>query len=320
MGIFDWLKSDRIKKKYYKNARGGGVSRETSYKNRKVEWIKTFYPNGKLMEHFIIKEGHQENNRSYNRKSYYKNGKLESEETYKNNKRNGNYKSYYKNGKLESEQNYKEGVSEGLWMEYYKNGKVSFETNYKNGKENGLYKSYYENGKVSFEKNYKNGKEDGLYKSYYENGKVNFETNYKNGKENGLVKLYYKNGKVQRELSYVNGEIVNVKNYYKNGDIMSNNEKLFIIETDISSGGKKEYKLSPVLYKLSDIDLVYRGFPTGVDRHHKFKEWFDSNQNKNVIIKGSWKGLKNIGIEKYEWNYSVHYEIKRLGFKNLKKK
>lgn len=54
--------------------------------------------------------------------TYYKDGKLEKETSYKNGKKNGVMKHYDEIGNLESEEFFKEGKSEGIEIGYYPNG------------------------------------------------------------------------------------------------------------------------------------------------------------------------------------------------------
>ena len=307
MGIFDFLKSDKIKRDYYKN---GKIQTEISYKNWKLEWSKLYYKNGHVEKEYNFKDGQAEGPHKW----YHENGKLREEETYKNNKLNGPFKEYYKSGKLKREGSYKNGNNpHGIWKSYHKNGKLESETNWENGKCHGLSKSYYKNGKLKSELNKKNHKYDGVWKDYYENGQLKSETNYTDDQIHGICKRYYENGQLENEGNYKDGEKDGgSKWYHENGDIISKGEGLFIIKTD-DSGKKTEYGLPPSLFKLSDLELVCGKFPRGFD-NQKFKEWFDPEKNKTVIIRGSWIGmdLSMFTRESFDWNYKVHYEVKRL--------
>ena len=109
-----------------------------------------------------------------NEKTYYENGKLESEVNYKND-RPINLKLYHENGKLKQEGNYKNSLEDGIHKAYHKNGELRAEECFINGELNGISKIYYENGKLETEVNYKNGV-------------IESEVHYKNGVENKIWK------------------------------------------------------------------------------------------------------------------------------------
>ena len=66
-------------------------------------------------------------------KTYYENGKIRIESTYKGGNLDGEYKEYYDNGNIHIESTYKGGNLDGEYKEYYKNGKIYSECSYKNG-------------------------------------------------------------------------------------------------------------------------------------------------------------------------------------------
>ena len=91
------------------------------------------------------------------------------------------WKSYYENGQLKSEQTFKNGKNEGLWLYFYENGNLKRQINYKDGEYDGLHKGWYENGQLKYEGNHKDGESDGLSKSYYKNGQLDWEADFKDG-------------------------------------------------------------------------------------------------------------------------------------------
>jgi TonB family protein len=70
-------------------------------------------------------------------KSFYANGKIESEITYYNNIREGEAKFYYENGNLKEERFYVNGRVEGLVRLYNEDGKIKEMVNLENGKREG---------------------------------------------------------------------------------------------------------------------------------------------------------------------------------------
>ena len=102
-------------------------------------------------------------------------------------------KTYYPNGQLLSEISYKDGRRDGpckyYWESNYfwKKSKIKAKMHYKEGKQLGLYTSYYENGQVEHQGTYKYSEQgvysrkDGVWKTYYENGQLRMESILKEG-------------------------------------------------------------------------------------------------------------------------------------------
>ena len=96
--------------------------------------------------------------------------------------KDGPVKSYYENGTLLAEGTFKDDKRDGLFKLYHENGTLKYEATYKDDKRDGPFKSYYENGQLQHEETYKDGEWDGPVKSYYENGTLKYEATYKDGK------------------------------------------------------------------------------------------------------------------------------------------
>ena len=97
-------------------------------------------------------------------------------------KSDGVEKTFYENGKLQSETNWLNGKREGLAKGWYDNEKLSFECNWQNDKAHGLSKDWYENGNEKSEYNYINGELNGKYLSWDINGNLH-ESFWEKGKE-----------------------------------------------------------------------------------------------------------------------------------------
>jgi antitoxin component YwqK of YwqJK toxin-antitoxin module len=93
----------------------------------------------------------------------------------------GVHKTFFKNGKLEREVTYKNNVLDGDYRTYYENGRVHQEKHYKDGKLNGVFKAYDEENVLYFENNYKDDKQDGISNKYYMNGILQYRDTYKDG-------------------------------------------------------------------------------------------------------------------------------------------
>ena len=141
-------------------------------------------------------------------KSYYENGKIQSEDNWKDDKLHGVRKWYYSDGNLYQEDNYKDGKLHGVRKSYYSDGNLDLEENYKDGKLHGVRKSYYSDGNLSTEYNWENGKLHGECKDYYEQGNLKMIYNYKDDKLHGVHKFYDGKGNLVREKNYENGELI----------------------------------------------------------------------------------------------------------------
>ena len=84
----------------------------------------------------------------------------------------GRCKTYYQDGKLNSEQEYKNGLDNGEWIFYYYNGNVETKGTFLEGKRNGKWLFYHENGKIKLEAEYKLGDKVGRWVEYDTNGEV----------------------------------------------------------------------------------------------------------------------------------------------------
>jgi TonB family protein len=94
----------------------------------------------------------------------------------------GLVKTYFKNGKVESEINYSNKVREGAAKFFYDNGNLQQELTYLNGKVDGLVKEYYENGKLNITYTIENGKKEGPVSLFREDGTYLTDIQYAQGK------------------------------------------------------------------------------------------------------------------------------------------
>jgi TonB family protein len=94
----------------------------------------------------------------------------------------GLVKTYFPNGKIESEILYVNKIREGAAKFYYENGNIRQEFSYINGKVDGLVKEYYENGKLKLTYNIENGKKEGRVSMFKEDGTFITDIPYERGK------------------------------------------------------------------------------------------------------------------------------------------
>ena len=94
----------------------------------------------------------------------------------------GPVKTYFANGKIQSEITYLNKIREGEAKFYYENGNIRQEYSYVNGKVEGLVKEYYENGKLKLTYNITDGKREGPVSLFKEDGTFLTDISYEGGK------------------------------------------------------------------------------------------------------------------------------------------
>jgi TonB family protein len=94
----------------------------------------------------------------------------------------GVVKTYFPNGKIQSEITYINKIREGSAKFYYDNGNLRQEFSYINGKVDGLVKEYYESGKLKLTYNIENGKKEGRVSMFKEDGTFLTDIPYESGK------------------------------------------------------------------------------------------------------------------------------------------
>ena len=111
------------------------------------------------------------------KRTYYKNGELESECFTINNKRNGEYKLYYGDGRRLSKDNHmRENVSSANFLGQFLEIRI-----YMNDNMNGEYKWYHTNGQLKSICTYIDNKRNGTYKKYKDNGDTIEQSIWMNG-------------------------------------------------------------------------------------------------------------------------------------------
>ena len=190
----------------YKGGNRGPVRNNTS--NSTSGWWGLIWVGIAIVAFIILKNAWD--NREHVKKTYYSDGGIRTEQTYKNKKLNGPSRFYASNGKIEKESIYRDGKLNGITTKYYENGNAKSKENYKQGKLNGVSTEYYENGKIEREVTYKNDKKNGTSKVYYPNGTLRSEAMIINNQMNGVSILYDENGKVLRKENFQNGKSTNI--------------------------------------------------------------------------------------------------------------
>lgn len=107
--------------------------------------------------------------------------------------KNGVEKTYYPNGVLWLELTYKNGKLEGIQKSYFENGNIQTEDEYKNDKRNGQYKGYSSNGNLYVEYTFIDDKKNGPFALYYKSGKLKEKGTYKDDVVHGKVSFFDEN-------------------------------------------------------------------------------------------------------------------------------
>lgn len=155
--------------------------------------------------------------------SYFSNGEIQRRIDFVNGKEHGPTKSWYQNGKVESEGRYTDGVSDSLWTWYDKDGNKRVQVTFDLGKKIGVEKQWYPNGQEKFLTTYSDeGKQSGTHSGWFESGQMKFTTSYKNGLRDSLYVAWYESGQKRSEATYQNGKIVGtVTQWQENGKVKS---------------------------------------------------------------------------------------------------
>jgi antitoxin component YwqK of YwqJK toxin-antitoxin module len=120
--------------------------------------------------------------------------------------KHGFYRSFYPNGQMASEMTYRNDTLVGKEKIYYENGKLSGEFFLVDGKYHGDFKYYFESGKLKQEGKYVDHAIKGELKSYYESGQLKETVIMENNLEKGPFTEYHENGKMKTKGEYAGGE------------------------------------------------------------------------------------------------------------------
>ena len=218
-------------------------------------------------------------------KTWYENGQLEKNISFKNpiydDKRkaynevlDGNYLTYYNNGSPNQIGNYKDGKLDGIQLKYYENNVKASEINFKDGLKFGTSKSYSKNGLLIENESYTIIKQndellsvkDGEYTCYGEiNQQILAQGLYKNGKKDGLWQNWYTNGKRASVISYKEDLYVGeIKTWNENGSLKW--ESFHVIDTVNGKptsnplGADKQYDKNGNLYRIEYYNNVNESY------------------------------------------------------------
>jgi antitoxin component YwqK of YwqJK toxin-antitoxin module len=115
--------------------------------NRQQSVVEETYPDGSPKK-VCLYTGRGEKRQLIRETTYYPNGKLQMDGTYKNNQRDGQWIYWHQNGSKWSEGFFREGKNEGRRLTYFENGKIRYEEYYKDGIRVGKWKFFDDKGKL----------------------------------------------------------------------------------------------------------------------------------------------------------------------------
>jgi antitoxin component YwqK of YwqJK toxin-antitoxin module len=137
-----------------------------------------------------------------------------------NGKKNGRWTTFFKNGRLESDENYLNDTLHGRQLIYYPTGQLYIKRTYSKGKEIDSTFWYHDNGQIHIEEFRDSlGRKQGLFKIYYSNGQPSQIAYSKDGKLDGESRSFYDNGQPWDNREYKLGKSVGTRiEFSKAGD------------------------------------------------------------------------------------------------------
>lgn len=226
-------------------------------------------------------------------RTYFNTGELNSEgdfisiDKYDDSKSEfGAWKSYYKNGKLQTDWDVVDG--KGKCINYYENGNKKEEFELVNGTQNGIAISYFENGLIHTKGDCVNGKYNGIFYQFTEKGDACSQAEYKNGEpakpyytystQDGFVAKYkMSDGTLYLEMPSINEKQV----YHQKGDTWDyymKNGLCLMVNASINKDYGKYFTLYVVLTNNSVQPITFN--PALITAYKKKK---DKVKNLNVL-------------------------------------
>ena len=248
-------------KQFASFVRYASYAEDSNYKNR----FRDYYITGELQAEgeFISIDKYDDKKSIFGfRKSYYKNGNVESDCAVING--NGKIISYYENGNKKDEYELADGVPNGLSINYYENGLIHTKGSFVNGKLDGILYQFTESGDACSQIEYKNGE---YAKPYY-----TYST------QNGLVTKY----KIADNSLYLEMPSLNEKQtYHQKGetwDYYMKNGLCVMVNASIKKDYGKYFTLYIVLTNNSVQPITFN--PALITAYKKKK---DKTESLNVM-------------------------------------
>lgn len=120
----------------------------------------------------------------------------------------GKVKSYFRNGKVSADFSFKNGFYDGEYALYFPDGKLAKKAMYSNSDLHGAYLEYYPDGKIWVEEFYLDDDLNGTCKYYFANGKLREQVQFKFGRKQGVSLSYDAAGKLLKKNNWYNDETI----------------------------------------------------------------------------------------------------------------
>jgi len=218
-----------------------GIGREYSPDGNII--TVTEYKRGFVTDRLKVNRRDKNNRKQGTWMTFYPNGKIQGEGTYKDDKKNGYFKDYTENGDLIRVVKYVNDIEQAdaleirklqVANEYYPDGKIKSTTMYRDGVPEGVKRDYSPDGVITRSAEYHNGNligegimleegcKDGPWKEFYSEGSLRAEGRYDHGKRIGEWKFYHPDGKMEQNGRYTETGLADGtwKWYFPNGQLM----------------------------------------------------------------------------------------------------
>lgn len=196
-----------------------GVKKEqiSGYKNGNPEGNQIFYfPDGKVKARVVI-----EQDKIKHLECFDITGKM----IYRADEKNDQllYKTFFPEGQVKNEGSFKNGLKDGIWKEFDVLGKIQSEENWTNGLQSGIQKYFFSNGNPRLTYVCDSNKINGKITRYFSTGHVSEISYYKkNEGYTGECTSWYSNDTIESRQVYSNNKIKGRKlNYSPDGKLNS---------------------------------------------------------------------------------------------------
>ena len=176
---------------------------------------KTYYPNGKVEAEVTYRHGRMDGKAIW----YYEHGKIRMEANYEKGRLQGEMVRYFRNGKVENRAYYHLDTLEGEMLQYdEEEGFLSESTQYLHGRKHGRYVCYHDGEQKMVEGAYFEDEYDGDWTYWDVNGFVVGRACFQRGK--GELVAYDDRDSVIRRVSYLHSRKEGKELYYdRNGAV-----------------------------------------------------------------------------------------------------
>ena len=117
-------------------------------------------------------------------------------------RREGPHRTWYDDGGVWVEKTFREGELEGPFVERYRNGKAAREGTYARGRKVGTWRVFYESGALEERSEWRDGAAHGGFASWWPSGALRTEGHHCGGAQCGRWRTFDADGKLVGEIDY----------------------------------------------------------------------------------------------------------------------